>query len=266
VERLPIRRHAVRRRLRPAEVRNFLGRAAVLVVPVLRTGGRAPEVPVVTVVNRAMTQHLPVIPALDRLGRCLIPRAGLAALVALLALAPVALASPEQVYIDCQDGRLERSYSEADLREALRGLPTDLDEYSNCREVIRSAQRGTRGPGGAGPSTGATGGYGLLPAGEGGLPQAPDGRPANPLDFSASPQERKEVEQLRRGIGVTGGPGLSDRASDREGLPAGIGTSPQAANGAELPAPLVVLLILTAAAIVAAAVPRLRRVVLRRSS
>ena len=58
--------------------------------------------------------------------------------------APAAgFASPGQVIHDCaDDGVLSGRYSNAELRKALDGLPADLDEYSDCREVIGAAIKG----------------------------------------------------------------------------------------------------------------------------
>jgi hypothetical protein len=55
----------------------------------------------------------------------------------LLALPAAAEADPLS---DCsRDSDLDRRYSNSQLRKALDNIPSDLDEYSNCREVIRSA-------------------------------------------------------------------------------------------------------------------------------
>ena len=63
-----------------------------------------------------------------------------AALVA-LALPAAAAASGRDVIRDCaQDGRLDGRYSDKELREAESDLPTDIDEYSDCRETIRRAR------------------------------------------------------------------------------------------------------------------------------
>jgi hypothetical protein len=63
------------------------------------------------------------------------------ALVALL-LAPVpAHASGGDVIRDCsEDGSLDKHYSQRELSGALDNLPSDLDEYTDCRTVIRRAQ------------------------------------------------------------------------------------------------------------------------------
>ena len=65
-------------------------------------------------------------------------------LVALLA-AP-AMASPTSVIRDCsEDGVLNGKYSQSELDGALEQLPSDLDEYTDCRAVIRRAQLGAAG-------------------------------------------------------------------------------------------------------------------------
>jgi len=68
------------------------------------------------------------------------------ALVAALVATPAA-AAPIDVVRDCsEDGSLDRSYSQDELSGALRELPSDLDEYTDCRSVIRAAQlAGARG-------------------------------------------------------------------------------------------------------------------------
>lgn len=60
-----------------------------------------------------------------------------------------AYASPGDVIRDCsEDGVLGRHYSQRELSGALDQLPSDLDEYTDCRSVIRRAQlAGARGKG-----------------------------------------------------------------------------------------------------------------------
>src|SRR6266480_2793797 len=66
---------------------------------------------------------------------------GLAAGGTLLASPDVALASPQAVIRDCaQDGKLDQHYSLSDLKNAEKKLPTDVDEYTNCRDVINQAE------------------------------------------------------------------------------------------------------------------------------
>jgi len=60
-----------------------------------------------------------------------------------------ALASAGEVIRDCaEDGTLEGDYSARELRRALSDLPTDIDEYTGCREAIATAQTDLRKSGG----------------------------------------------------------------------------------------------------------------------
>ena len=63
------------------------------------------------------------------------------ALACVACVAPPAHASALQVIRDCSDnGVLDRHYSQHELAQALDNLPSDLDEYTDCRGVIRRAQ------------------------------------------------------------------------------------------------------------------------------
>jgi hypothetical protein len=85
----------------------------------------------------------------------------LALLVALLAPA-AAHASSGKVIRDCaDDGQLQGRYSDKELKQALKDLPADLDEYSDCREAIGAAiGKGGAGKGGGGHKGGGGGGGG----------------------------------------------------------------------------------------------------------
>jgi hypothetical protein len=79
--------------------------------------------------------------------------------LALVALPASAFASPAQVHNDCgRDGRLDREYSNEDLRKARDDMPTDLLEYSECQDVIAAAIQGgsDRGSGEPSPGVGNT--------------------------------------------------------------------------------------------------------------
>jgi len=79
--------------------------------------------------------------------------------LAMLALPAPAFASADQVIKDCaRDGKLDRKYSNSELRRARNNLPADLDEYSDCRDVIASAIKGgsDKGLGAGSPGVGAT--------------------------------------------------------------------------------------------------------------
>jgi hypothetical protein len=76
-----------------------------------------------------------------------------------MALPATAFASANEVIHDCaQDGDLDGKYSNAELRGARDHMPSDLDEYSDCRDVIASAIKGgsNRGTGAGSPGIGAT--------------------------------------------------------------------------------------------------------------
>jgi hypothetical protein len=80
-------------------------------------------------------------------------------LFAMLALPAPAFASADQVVRDCvYDGKLDHHYSNAELRKARDHLPSDADEYSDCRDVIAAAIKGgsDRGLGAGSPGVGAT--------------------------------------------------------------------------------------------------------------
>jgi hypothetical protein len=63
-----------------------------------------------------------------------------ALLVLALALPGAAQASASAVIRDCaQDGHLDHHYSNSDLRQARDNLPSDLQEYSDCGDVIGAA-------------------------------------------------------------------------------------------------------------------------------
>ena len=102
-------------------------------------------------------------------------------LLVALALPTLAHASGDEVIRDCaQDGDLDKDYSDEELEDAERNMPSDVDQYTDCRDVIRQAQAGGRGStdggsvaGGGGGSDG--GGYrgsvtGDDVSGEGGTP------------------------------------------------------------------------------------------------
>jgi hypothetical protein len=163
------------------------------------------------------------------------------ALALLAATASAAMASPERIWEDCQDGKLDHKYSAKDYRKALSGLPTDIDEYTNCRDVIRRAQLGFDGGG----SGGTGGGGGFTPS----VQVGDNGRLVDPLG-AASPTERKAIQDARAVVV----PEISSMGV-RPGDP-----------GAAVPVPLIIVLVLTGAAAVALAAPRLRGLVPGRRS
>lgn len=137
----------------------------------------------------------------------------IAALAALALPALAQAASPATVIRDCTlDGKLDRAYTQKELRQALAAIPSDVDEYTNCRDVIRNAQLaaatgassggttsgGTTGGGTTSGGTGGTGGTGGGSTGStagafGGFSNVPDASAATPAERAAIAQARDEV-------------------------------------------------------------------------
>jgi hypothetical protein len=85
-----------------------------------------------------------------------------AALVALACLASVAAADTGTKIIErCTHGQSLSGFSQKDYRRALQELPTEVEEYSDCANLIRHAQLAAAGAGGGGGSGG--GGSSPLP-------------------------------------------------------------------------------------------------------
>jgi hypothetical protein len=95
------------------------------------------------------------------------------ALLAALLLVPAAAhaaADPIKIIRDCgDDGLLQGNYTASELRNARNNLPTDIDEYSDCRDVLSRAiaakasasnNNSTTDSQGAGTGGGSTGGGG----------------------------------------------------------------------------------------------------------
>lgn len=168
--------------------------------------------------------------------------------------APAAHASGRDVIRDCTDDEiLSKVYTQKEYRDALAELASDADQYGNCRSVIKRAQLAAlrdarakrdaapsnRGVQGAAPSgtSGAGGGFGSAPAGQ-------------QLD-SATPDERKAVDE---GRGSAGKP-VNLR---------GVAVAPGVGSDGDIPAPLLVLLALVLAGALALAAIRIRALVLAR--
>jgi hypothetical protein len=96
-------------------------------------------------------------------------------------------ASGRAVIRDCtDDGQLSKSYTQKDYRDALAHLPTDVDEYTDCRDVIRRAQLG-----GAGGSKNGPGG-----------PGAPGGGGGGGLTQANGPAEKAALARAQKGGGA----------------------------------------------------------------
>ena len=167
-------------------------------------------------------------------------------LAVLLACAPAAsAASRNQVIRDCaDDGRLQGNYTNAELRDARNNLPADVDEYTDCRDVLRNAEIGgaTSGGGGAGaPLGGGSGGGGA----------------SGDLLTAATPEEHHELRLARENEAE------AVELAGRDVAPTGRSFAAYAARH-DLPWHVIAVLALIALAALAAAAPAIRRRVLAR--
>jgi hypothetical protein len=162
-----------------------------------------------------------------------------ACMLAVLVAAPAALADSTRVKIlqECQDGRLTGNYTSREIRDALNNIPDDIDQYSDCRDVLRAAllnQTGNSGSGGGGGGTGGSGGGGG--GGGGGTPLTP-----------STDADRQALQKAGAGGAVP------LEISGRRVTPG------ESALRNDLPTTLIVVLILLAVATVAALAPYVRR-------
>jgi hypothetical protein len=123
----------------------------------------------------------------------------ISALLVALAVPATALADGDDVIRDCaQDGDLDKEYSDEELEEAEQNMPSDIDAYTGCREVIRAAQAGGRGSpdaGTGGSGVGGTGGSG----GSGGGADAGDVSGTDGATPSDSDEIAKRLDEARSG-------------------------------------------------------------------
>jgi hypothetical protein len=161
----------------------------------------------------------------------------LAAMACALAVpAPAMAADSDEIIRDCyEDGKLDGSYSDDDLQEAEDDLPSDVDEYSDCRSVIAAARnRGGKGKRGG---TGGVPGAGFRGGGTAG------GDPSLSTDSGAIAGSREDLDALNA---ITG-----RRDGEEPRVPIGSGRPITPAAGAasvgdsanDMPTPLLAALI-----------------------
>lgn len=135
------------------------------------------------------------------------------AVLALLALPGSAMA--DDPITDCNtDGDLDKQWPNSKLRKAIDDLPTDLDEYSNCRELLTNAITSGSDKGGNRPTLGADG-----------SPLPPDEQAARAKDnedlaaITADPEKSPPSVQVGDEEVEPGSNGLFDLASASNDLP-----------------------------------------------
>src|SRR3954462_13040462 len=72
----------------------------------------------------------------------------LSGLILLLAAPTASAGVREKILRECQEGRITGSYTPGQLRDARKHIPTDIDEYSDCRDVLAQAPLSSRGSSG----------------------------------------------------------------------------------------------------------------------
>ena len=152
-------------------------------------------------------------------------------------------ASTTQILRDCaDDGVLQGDYKPAELRKARQNIPTDTDEYTDCRDVL--ARAAAAGVAGSGSGSGGTGGAG---------------------SSENQPLESPNTPEGKAAIGKAAGEGAPDpiRLGGRSVLPGTAGLSSDAVRN-ELPTPLIIVLALLGAAALATLSPFFRRQVIAR--
>jgi hypothetical protein len=153
------------------------------------------------------------------------------ALFASALLAAPALGSAKDVIRDCsEDGVLNGHYSHGELAKALDQLPSDLDEYTDCRAVIRSAElRSAKGKGGPGLN-----------------------RKVDTVSPPSADEQRK-IDEASKSAGPVqiGGKGIKPGAAGAPFKAAGLGT--------DLPPLLLAVLVALAGAMIAGAALAIRR-------
>jgi hypothetical protein len=157
----------------------------------------------------------------------------LSGLILLLAVPTASAGVREKILRECQDGRITGDYTPGQLRDARKNIPTDIDEYSDCRDVLARAALAGRSSNGGSPGSGGGGG-----GGGGGGTAAPGGvLPGGgngDLTYANGKGEEKDLvdalESAPQGADVAGDhlvPGASGLAADaaRHGLPTSLLTA-----------------------------------------
>jgi len=161
----------------------------------------------------------------------------------LLVAAPAAMAGTRaDIVADCfDDGKLDGNYSASQIRDARNNLPADVDQYSDCRDVLARALggSGSRDIGGSGGGTLGGGG----------------GAPAESLKPS-SPEEQRALDDAAKEGGAK-----PVQVGDSTVVPGAAGFSAGAARNA-LPSSLLVVLILLGVAAIVALAPYGRKAVI----
>jgi hypothetical protein len=164
--------------------------------------------------------------------------AALTVLGCLLVVPATAGASGRSVVRDCTDnGRIDSHHSQGDYQSALGSLPSDVDEYTDCRQIIEQAKRRDASSGSSSGGSAGSGG-GFSGGGGGGISGGFDSATPPPSsNFPASPAESSALAQA----GAQGGGPVA--VAGEPITPGGTGIT-EAAFRHDVPGPLLALVIL----------------------
>jgi len=188
-------------------------------------------------------------------------RISIAALLAAL-LVPVGAAqadNTDKILADCVDGTLDGSYSRGDINDARNKIPSDIDEYSDCRGALEAGRLDGGSNSGPGTSGSGSSNGGAAPVGD---PNAVT--PANPTGVTqeaVDPQNPTETTAVKEATSK-GGSAISF-GSGAKIVPGATGLP--ADDRRSIPDPLLVaLILLTTAALLGAVLAARARVITRR--
>jgi hypothetical protein len=164
--------------------------------------------------------------------------AALTVFVCLLVVPATAGASGRSVVRDCTDnGRIDSRHSQSDYKSALSSLPSDVDEYTDCRQIIEQAKRRDASSSSSSGGSGGSGGGGGFSGGAGGFGGFDSATPPPASNIPASPSENGALAQA----GAQGGAPVA--VAGEPITPGGTGIT-EAAFRHDVPGPLLVLVVL----------------------
>jgi hypothetical protein len=190
--------------------------------------------------------------------------------VVLLLLAPGAsAASRSEILRDCEtDGTLDGTYTPTEIRDARNNIPDDIDEYTDCRDVLSRATLGGGSSGGSDPAAG--GGAGGPTNGGGGTGDTSataspsDGSSGGEPEPAPTPQEPPSDAEKRDLEAARVKPGEAQEIAGRQLVPgASALTASTARNG--IPPSLVTVLVLVGLTALVFTGAQVRKRVLARS-
>ena len=192
------------------------------------------------------------------------------AFVLLVAASPASAASRTEILRDCQDGSLSGTYTASELRDARSHIPADIDQYSDCRDVLTRALTSGSGTGtdggssssGGGSSGSSGGGSSSSSSGSSGSSGSSDVAPNAAAPSPVLKPETQKEQHALDDAGTTGG-ATPVTVGERPIVP-GATAFDAGEPGNRLPSSLVVTLVLLGVAAAAAAAPAARRRVLDR--